>query len=382
MNELMSATTFSDLVGAIYDCALDPPQWPTALSGLRRTLNFHSASLTLMLLPEGTVLLSFQDGLEEPWLSRMSLYGADVLEQWGGIEKLQSLPIDEPQVLSQVNPRGATDAIRYFREWARPQGLIDVMGLGLTRDATSLGSIGLGRHQDAGAITPQETAAARLLLPHLQRAIAISRLLEIRALNADTFAALFDKLAVAIVLVDGDRRIRHANAEARQMLAVGDLIRASTGRLTVCARGADQALAVAVAQAISNESAIGRRGFDVPIRRDGGSSHVLHVLPVSAGTLRSDVMPRTAAAVFIAPAPLSRPVSIDAIARLFGLTAAEAKVLERIAAGFTNAEIAQALGVGVSTVRTHLLHLFEKTGARRQAELVALVASFDLPVGH
>jgi DNA-binding CsgD family transcriptional regulator len=37
------------------------------------------------------------------------------------------------------------------------------------------------------------------------------------------------------------------------------------------------------------------------------------------------------------------------------------------------------LGVSQSTVKTHLGHLFEKTGTRRQAELVKLTAGFEIP---
>ncbi len=37
------------------------------------------------------------------------------------------------------------------------------------------------------------------------------------------------------------------------------------------------------------------------------------------------------------------------------------------------------LGVGVSTVRTHLLHIFDKTGVRRQADLVRMAAGLALP---
>lgn len=40
-----------------------------------------------------------------------------------------------------------------------------------------------------------------------------------------------------------------------------------------------------------------------------------------------------------------------------------------------------ALGIAVTTVRTHLLRLFEKTGTHRQVDLVALLASFTLPLG-
>jgi DNA-binding NarL/FixJ family response regulator len=42
--------------------------------------------------------------------------------------------------------------------------------------------------------------------------------------------------------------------------------------------------------------------------------------------------------------------------------------------------VAAVLGASRSTVKTHLEHLFEKTGTGRQAELVKLIAGFESPV--
>jgi DNA-binding CsgD family transcriptional regulator len=39
------------------------------------------------------------------------------------------------------------------------------------------------------------------------------------------------------------------------------------------------------------------------------------------------------------------------------------------------------LGVSEPTVKTHLQHVFQKTGMGRQAELVKLVASYMSPLG-
>jgi DNA-binding CsgD family transcriptional regulator len=44
------------------------------------------------------------------------------------------------------------------------------------------------------------------------------------------------------------------------------------------------------------------------------------------------------------------------------------------------AEVAEALGIAESTVKTHLHHLFAKTGTKRQADLVELVASYTSPL--
>jgi DNA-binding CsgD family transcriptional regulator len=57
----------------------------------------------------------------------------------------------------------------------------------------------------------------------------------------------------------------------------------------------------------------------------------------------------------------------------FGLTPAEAAVAAALCCGAPVSKIAAELGVGLSTVRTHLKSALLKTGTRRQAELVALL---------
>lgn len=54
------------------------------------------------------------------------------------------------------------------------------------------------------------------------------------------------------------------------------------------------------------------------------------------------------------------------------LTVAERRVVKHVAAGRTNKETAEALGVKTSTVHTHLLHVYAKLGVGNRAELAAL----------
>lgn len=53
-----------------------------------------------------------------------------------------------------------------------------------------------------------------------------------------------------------------------------------------------------------------------------------------------------------------------------GLTSREVDVLKLIAAGLSNTEIAGALVVSGATVKTHVNHIFAKTGARDRAQAV------------
>jgi DNA-binding CsgD family transcriptional regulator len=56
-----------------------------------------------------------------------------------------------------------------------------------------------------------------------------------------------------------------------------------------------------------------------------------------------------------------------------GLTRAEARVAERLAAGMTIPTIATSLGISVGTVRTHLKKAYVKVGVQRQVDLVRVV---------
>ena len=82
--------------------------------------------------------------------------------------------------------------------------------------------------------------------------------------------------------------------------------------------------------------------------------------------------------VAAASAPES-PFAPDAarVARL-GITPRELEILELIASGLSNREIAERLFVSENTVKTHASRLFDKLGARRRTQAVQIGKSSRL----
>ncbi|HEY8572324.1 response regulator transcription factor [Phenylobacterium sp.] len=76
-----------------------------------------------------------------------------------------------------------------------------------------------------------------------------------------------------------------------------------------------------------------------------------------------------------APAPFERNAA--AVASL-GLTGQEVKVLERLAAGQSNKEIARTLGLSPNTVKTHVANLFAKLQVSRRTQAISKARDLHL----
>jgi DNA-binding CsgD family transcriptional regulator len=74
-----------------------------------------------------------------------------------------------------------------------------------------------------------------------------------------------------------------------------------------------------------------------------------------------------------------RPATAN-IASHYKLTPGELRVLHTVIEGAAGIRaIAEALEISQATVKTHLHHIFQKTGVRRQINLVKLVAGIGNP---
>jgi DNA-binding CsgD family transcriptional regulator len=192
--------------------------------------------------------------------------------------------------------------------------------------------------------------------------------------ETDALADVLDSLSIGVLLIDGGGYVIHANAQGQSILAASDALRTKCGRLATTDHELTKVLRDAMlASAFSDATT--DIADTLPLTSADGARYLVHVLPLracgrpAAGSAR--------AAILVARAAFEPPSCPRVISRAYNLTPTELRVLLAIVAVGGVPEVAAALGVAQSTVKTHLGRLFEKTGTSRQADLVKLVAGFS-----
>lgn len=377
MPEAISRQALSELIGAIYDCALDPGRWEATLGGIMEAFDAATAVLGLTDVPNDRLLISKSVGITPYWLEQLARHGPEINRVIG--EALASWPsLDDPYIISR-HGRDYLDTSPYYNNVLRPQGMVDVIQYFLMVTPERLAAIGIGRHERNGLITEREIELGGLLLPHIRRAVTISNVLEASTIREARMTEALDTLRCGVVLTDERSAILHANRSADEMLQMGVPITGAGGVLGVRSKAAAKELNAAIRQAAIDEVSIGKAGLAVRLTEDHEPPRYAHVLPMNGSDLRTRLRP-AAAAIFISRGERDTADG-DVLAAAFGLTRAETQVLMSLLSGRNRAETAAHLGITLATAKTHLARIFEKTGVNRQAELMRL-ASGMLPTAR
>jgi DNA-binding CsgD family transcriptional regulator len=141
----------------------------------------------------------------------------------------------------------------------------------------------------------------------------------------------------------------------------GGPIQSAQGGLQTTAPSAASELRPAITLATRNEAGIGKTGLAIRLTEPDVPPIFAHVLPLTGSDFRTRLQPAAVAAVFIG-APPDAQEGAGAMAAAFGLAPAETKVSARPFAGATLAETTATLGITRPTAKTHLEHIFLKTG--------------------
>jgi DNA-binding CsgD family transcriptional regulator len=371
---------FSALVSDIYDTVLDHSRWPDTLRHVAQFVGGPAAGLYAKdaVAKTGNLFYGSSEGLAHEYVR---LYFETYVRLDPSTTAHYFMNVGDVGATADLLPYEDFVQTRFYREWARPQGLVDHISSVLDKSATGVTLIGVFRGTADGLADEGARHRLRLVSPHARRAVLIGGALDQTAGKAAALGEMIDTVRSGMLLVDAMGRIVHANAAALEMIEAGDVLRRSGDHLTVADAETDRTFRTLFAAAGEGDMSLGTRGIAFPVTGAAGERYAVSLLPLCSGVRR--VAGSRLAAVtmlFIHRAQLTLLSAPEMIAKAYGLTPSELRILLAVVEVGGAAEVAEALGIGESTVRFHLKRLFAKTGTHRQAGLVKLVAGFANPL--
>ncbi len=181
-----------------------------------------------------------------------------------------------------------------------------------------------------------------------------------------TLASALDTLDDGLIVTTERGLVVHANQAAQAMVAAGALA-VWNGQLSAAASTDTRTLRTAIA-------ACARDGQACLLRLEGLHPHQRLTVTLSRAEGAVSSSGRSGPMV-VAVLRDDTPVAPSAplLQAMFGLTLAEARLAREVMHGDGLQACARRLGVAANTARTHLNRVFDKTGTKRQAELVRLL---------
>ena len=216
----------------------------------------------------------------------------------------------------------------------------------------------------------------RRLLPHIRHYVSMRHALAGTGALGASLEELLATTGSGVIQLDWRGRIVVANDHALSLLRTGDALFDEDGFLSARSPEDDAGLKRLLTGVLPPH---GRRGDagSMTVRRPAALEPLrLHVHPVGRKETEYRARPVAALMLVVDQGSATR-IDPNLVAATLGLTPTEGRVAAQLAEGRTVGEIASATGRKVSTIRTHVRHIFTKHGITRQVDLVRLVLSIS-----
>jgi DNA-binding CsgD family transcriptional regulator/PAS domain-containing protein len=363
------------LVASAYEAVADASLWPHLLAQLARAEHLQKIGVYAREDQTGRLVVLETHGYEQAWVDQFVAHHAATSAPHSA---LKDYPVGRAAVLRLP----AT----YFRsalynEWMKPQDIHHILGGIVSRaDGRYLALTGL-RSKGEGSFTRSEVSLHSRIIQHLKWAYLLKARMRQAGETQQGFWVAWEASPQALILLDQHGRVFYCNPAARAVLDAPHGLAIRCHRLAATRSHDGQALErlVRAAQQPGQGGVLAGGSFVLHHPR-GGRDLTVQVFPLSTGTSwHSPGAARVAVAVFLIVPPGVEPYSALELMARFGLTAAEARLTRALAEGGSLRQIADRLDMSYFTARSHLRSIFAKTGLHRQAELVRLFVSHNVP---
>lgn len=252
----------------------------------------------------------------------------------------------------------------------------------LCLNATPIWFDGLMLHfkTERGNITEDETAISQIFLPHMAKAVEMSRPFLLLKQRFNAILSVIDRLQIGIVITNEAAEIIICNREAENLLAGNNgLSQSRNKKLHSRSDKIQPVLAQQIFAAANTKDPAAFQATVLSPKRTGELPWLLDIFPL--GNLGGEIGRRfKGAAILITDPDKKEMISTRGMEKLFDLTQAESNICELITRGFRAEDVAEERNATLHTVRSQIKSLLYKTATSSQLDLVRLALKVNLPV--
>jgi len=369
-----------ELIGRLYDAATDTDKWAAFLTELVTLFDASACHLTHFDFQERRMTFSIHAGLDHMSAALWKRYEA-LLPEDPRIPVYAKYP-GKPQSCRMTIDEQTLHDSRMYREVLVPARVEYSLGILLDGDDNSGTGLAILRDDRFSPFDQADCDLLGKIIPHLKRALEIHKRFALLDFGQRMALEALDRIATGIVLLEEGGVVKFANRLARDIAGSADGFRIMGDSVMFADYDIQTEVIAAVRGAIASARA-GRvlpgKGFAIP-RPSGATPYALMVSTLWGSHLRFDLglLDDPIAVLFLSDPQRPQEAPAELLQRLYGLTPAEARVLEALVAGRNLKGAAAELGITHETVRSHLKCIFDKTDTRRQIDVVKLVLSTSL----
>jgi DNA-binding CsgD family transcriptional regulator/PAS domain-containing protein len=365
---MATAAEVSAAVSLVYQAAIEFERWPAALLRMSDLFGGSMAALVKGDRATGcvsTLAVRSYPGAREDYAAHYHAHNI-AWQQMAHVQPGASV------VDWELFPREAARRNACYGEFLQRLDVHSLFTAILVKEGPFSAVATFGRSARAGDWDTSHRATMQLIAPHLRLAAEIGQ--RLAGIGRIAAGPAFDALAEGVIILDGAARVVFANASAEALLSAGDGMTVRHARLCACVAADTGVLQAAIAAATSARGS-DRSGRTFTLQRPSLKRPLTVVAAPLAVEAAWFLAHPPAAILFVNDPEQSCAVPLpDQLRAAFGLTPTEAMVAARIFEGDGLRPAAETLGMGVTTARTHLQRIFDKTGTRKQAELVRMLA--------
>ncbi|HEY5658454.1 MAG TPA: LuxR C-terminal-related transcriptional regulator [Myxococcota bacterium] len=368
-----SDTQLHALIEQIYRSAVRPEAWKDVMRELSDLFG-GSPVLGEIYLPETREQPFESVGLQEQYVLS---FVQDMTNYLPWATRVETHFADRFRSMSEGVPGFELEGSEFYERWMKPQGLAALWPVILSIFADSgemVGALSVYRREGEGDFTEAELSSADALVPHFHRAFQMRMKLNAAQHARLPLADALDRLPLGMLVLDGNRQVLIANTSACRILGLQDGIAVQPTGLIAEDPRENARLHELIKAALESAEGQSLNGTSfMQIERPSGcppfSLMVSPLLSPPSGALSS----KAVVACFISDPEAGHVPTREALEKIYGLTPTEAEIVQLLTKGLSLDAIAADRKISLNTVRSHLKHVFSKTGTSRQSELLGLV---------